>query len=998
MNDRSQTPAAADRVATLLARLPGVFESSDFGAALVAESSRLLEVNGRLCQMLGYSREELLGKSWAEICAPGASERDLAERPYRRKDGSVGWACVSVAALRGPSEPSGESVLIIHDVSERRWAEERLRAAMDASRDGYWERDLRTGRVFHSSRMNEMVGRPAVDEVVPDEAWRERIHPDDARELAPRYQAVLTGREDRVDATYRVRCEDGSWKWIHSRGRAVERDGSGRATRIAGTVTDVSLQKAAELAYAVQERRLAEVFEGASDGYFEDDLVRGTRFRSPRTNVLLGLPPHSTEVGRDAWTQLVHPEDMPGVIAATTPVMAGLADRGEFTCRARMPDGSWRWRLVRLWVGDRQANGKPARTFGTVIDIDKLMTAEAALRASEGQYRALVETSSDGIATLRDGMIEYANPAAAGILGLESARALVGHALVEFVDPGRWTEVAGPVAEMMAGRSATPLALSLRRGDGGAVEVLAMPAVFRDAKGPAVRLVIRDLTEDRRAATLLMERKWLVEAILASSMDGVFFLDGEGRFTELNDEACAMAGYSRAELERMGVRDIAVPEDAREIGERIGAALAEGSIRFESRIRRKDGAIRDVELSLQILADGKGSVVTFMRDITDRKAAQAALRESEERFRTLAEGAPVGIFVSGLDGGAAYMNPALRAMYGLTEADSAGRAWMASVHPDDREAFVRAMEEAVVRRGNFDCGFRIARHAGDTLRVQAYASPMQGSSGELRGYVGVVVDVTEQKRVEQQLAVASRLSALGTLVAGVGHEINNPLAAIMAGEGFVLDVQRDLLARLGSAVPPTMAEIFSEVEGTIEPLVDGLASGERIAQIVKDLAIFAGSRAVRERVRLLDVVEAGLRWLPASIGKAAQVEVVDLGAPDVVALPGQLSQVVLNLVTNAFRAASDGKDPRVTVRLRAGAAGHAVLEVVDDGIGMEPEMLERIFDPFFTTRPAGDQRGVGLGLSLCQAIVSAHGGTITVKSEPGNGSTFTVELPGAPTS
>jgi signal transduction histidine kinase len=149
----------------------------------------------------------------------------------------------------------------------------------------------------------------------------------------------------------------------------------------------------------------------------------------------------------------------------------------------------------------------------------------------------------------------------------------------------------------------------------------------------------------------------------------------------------------------------------------------------------------------------------------------------------------------------------------------------------------------------------------------------------------------------------------------------------------------------------------------------------------------------RTRVRLIDVVDEAMRWLPASIPGATTIRVENRGAPDVMASPGQIGQVLVNLVTNAAKAVADGQRGSVTIGVGPGSPGMARIEVKDDGVGMAPEVLKRVFDPFFTTRKAG--QGTGLGLPICHSIVTAHGGTITASSEPGRGSTIRVELPEA---
>jgi signal transduction histidine kinase len=210
-----------------------------------------------------------------------------------------------------------------------------------------------------------------------------------------------------------------------------------------------------------------------------------------------------------------------------------------------------------------------------------------------------------------------------------------------------------------------------------------------------------------------------------------------------------------------------------------------------------------------------------------------------------------------------------------------------------------------------------------------------------------------------------------------------------------LETAREARRRLdenATVDPSTERRALDEM---VEALEDAQRAGQRIAQIVKDLAMFGRPNPQRVRGRAIDIVEGAMRWLVPTLGRTATVEVEHLEAPDVVASTGQIEQVIVNLVTNAVKASPPGEKGRVIVRVRGGD-GRVVIEVVDHGVGIPPDILQHIFDPFFTTRPTGDGRGTGLGLAISHAIVTAHGGTITVESEVGKGSTFRVELPAAP--
>jgi signal transduction histidine kinase len=249
--------------------------------------------------------------------------------------------------------------------------------------------------------------------------------------------------------------------------------------------------------------------------------------------------------------------------------------------------------------------------------------------------------------------------------------------------------------------------------------------------------------------------------------------------------------------------------------------------------------------------------------------------------------------------------------------------------------------------------------------------------------------------LQAQLALTSRLAALGTLVAGVAHEINNPLAAALSDQDQAMGAVRELRERLRGNVPLDREVEILHLDEVVEELGEAQEAGRRIERIVRDLKVFGrpNQKDARERIRLIDVVELAMRWMPASIDQTATVTVEDGGAPDVVATPGQITQVVVNLVTNAAKATLEGARGLIVIRVGPGKPGMACIEVIDHGGGIEPAVMPHIFDPFFTTSDVG--KGTGLGLSICHAIVAGHGGTLTVVSEVGKGSTFRVELPAA---
>ncbi len=242
-------------------------------------------------------------------------------------------------------------------------------------------------------------------------------------------------------------------------------------------------------------------------------------------------------------------------------------------------------------------------------------------------------------------------------------------------------------------------------------------------------------------------------------------------------------------------------------------------------------------------------------------------------------------------------------------------------------------------------------------------------------------DITDRKRMEAQLLLADRMASVGTLAAGVAHEINNPLACILSNLDFALDELR------------RGAPASDDVLRAIEEAKEG---GVRVREIVRDLKTFSRAQAgARQVVDLRKVIESAASLAQNEIRRRARL-LLDLGeVPTVLGSEQRIGQVILNLLINAAQAIPDGQVDvnRVEVRTWIGADGRARVEISDTGSGIPPEILGRIFDPFFTTKPVGV--GTGLGLAICHGIVTELGGEIAVLSELGKGTTFTVTFPAA---
>jgi len=394
----------------------------------------------------------------------------------------------------------------------------------------------------------------------------------------------------------------------------------------------------------------------------------------------------------------------------------------------------------------------------------------------------------------------------------------------------------------------------------------------------------------------------------------------------------------------------------------------------------------------------EGCWLSVFKDITERRRTEEALRRSEQAFRKLIESSPDSICVH-RNQRYVYVNPSMLKGLGYEHpSDLLGRHVLELIHPDDRE-MIRQRVQSIIALGQAvpPQQMRSMRKDGTWFYGETVALPI-----EFDGQPSVLVmgrDITERKQMEAQLLQADRMVVMGTLAAGVGHEINNPLTYVLSNLSLAGREVEQLVQEMEQQAPAA-AETQgwrSRLSELRAMLTEAHAGAERVRTIVRDLKVFSRQgEEQRAAVNVREVLELSLKMALHELRSRARLVTQYETVPAVYADGARLGQVFLNLLVNAAQAIPEGntQDSEITVRVRGDASGRVAVDVSDTGTGIAPEVLPRIFDPFFTTKPVGS--GTGLGLSICQSIVRDLGGELTVRTEQGRGSTFTVLLPVAP--
>jgi PAS domain S-box-containing protein len=515
------------------------------------------------------------------------------------------------------------------------------------------------------------------------------------------------------------------------------------------------------------------------------------------------------------------------------------------------------------------------------------------------------------------------------------------------------------------------------------------PIVGSSAAGPnRLRGIIVDVTESRHALEAILESESRFRSLYENATLGIYRTTPDGRILLANPALLRMLGYgSFHELAQRSLN-----EEGFEPGYPRASfcALLESKdvvTGIEVAWTRRDGSEVFVRESARAVRAADGNVMYYdgiVEDCTERKQAQEALRESEERFRNIADTCPAIIWYGGPDRLITFLNKQAVAFTGREMGELLGSGWVEHVHPDDLARLDMSLASALSSHSSFQTEFRLRRHDGEYRWVLDTAVP-RFVGGVYAGHTGIVFDTTDLKRSHEQILATQKLESLGVLSGGIAHYFNNLLGSILAQSELVL-----------SEVPAG-----SEAAEGVKNIKAGAV---RAAEIVRQLLAYAGQESASfEPVHLSRLVGEMLHLLGVSISEDAVLK-TDLASnlPVVLANAPLMRQLVMNLITNASEAlAPDGGVITVTARVDRDSGSvpqsrmdlqdrdYVRLEVSDNGCGMSEEIQARIFDPFFTTKFAGR----GLGLAAAQGIVLRHGGTIEVVSAPGQGTRVEVLLP-----
>ena len=610
---------------------------------------------------------------------------------------------------------------------------------------------------------------------------------------------------------------------------------------------------------------------------------------------------------------------------------------------------------------------------GAAPSEEQLDQLSQVIMRSQRSFKELIDSFDEPACALSlDGTVRTVNKRVAELTGLPFAE-LVNRKIYDFVEEPTREEVERGLGRFLEKkRWAGTVKLRLKNNSRTLYFDCVVNGIVKGDEVVGASVLGRDVTEQR-------EKELRFTELFETLQEGVYFSTPEGQLLDANPALVSMLGYEdKGDLLRVEPAALNFDPGQKPV---LGRAIDDrGGVRTrEVKLRKKDGTAAVFLDSSRAVWDTSGNIIRYqgtLVDITEKRSMERELAQQEEFRSRLLESFPDLILVVDLNERYTFVSSRARDLLGYQPKEMLGKKIS---DLDDHSPDLASLYHTIVSGAQaFAAAEYGARHRdGNWRTMRAAGSQLVDAEGKISGVIISVRDITIERKLEQQVVQSERLAAMGAMIGGVAHELNNPLTSILGVSELLQDTETNETSRKQLAMLQQQAR--------------------RAAEIVQNLTYFSRPPAPgKSRINLVEVVERTLNLHAYSLRKNnITVDFLkEAGLPYAMGDPHQLMQVFLNLIVNAEQAIREARD-KGTLRIRLGRSeGSVWVSFHDDGPGIAKENLASIFDPFYTTKRPG--RGTGLGLSICKSVMKEHSGSVEAANAPGGGAVFTVTLPVSP--
>jgi two-component system, NtrC family, sensor kinase len=879
-----------------------------------------------------------------------------------------------------------------------------LQLALQGTGIGVWHYNLAERLAWCSAGLRELLGY--ADEPT-DVDLLARLHPDDAAAMRAAWLSLAAEQDERSEREVRVRHRDGSCRWVLVRGRVDRRSADGRAQRLTGVGIDITQRRHAEAEPDADHAMLRTAIEGLPHWVFWKDrhgVYRGCNAVFAR---FLRLKSSAAIVGlTDA--------DLPW----SKELAQAIRDTDEHVFREGMLCDELHDRVI----GDRarpvllsvapliDATGAISGLVGAVVDIGEASAIQRILKSDRERWSLAMAATGTIIWDSDFGTdTSFISPQMEKLLGFATGELHWNNqTFLERTHPDDRETVQRNGALIGSGAAnAISFEHRLRRKDGTYIWLLLRSSIVaHDADGRPLRRIAThtDITERKQAEIAAEQSAQLLRTIIDVLPHGIFWKDHNGMYRGCNLAFARSMGASSPE-ELIERHDSQLPWTPARLQAllAVDAAVLRGERTFinEPQEEHLDHGVKYHLTTLLPLRNGASQiigVIGLIIDITDLHCAQEAALLNEQRWKLALKCSGAGIWEINLQTGKAYRSPRVHEMlgYDVDEIDPMVGALDDNVHRDDW-ATVQAHREQVERgeTDSIEIEHRLRCKDGSYRWILSRGAVLaRDAAGRPAFLVGTFTDINDQYEYRDRAAQARKLESLGSLAAGVAHEINTPLQFVSDSVDFLRIGFDEIQRSAGGNCDTEIGALREQVPKALELVREGIT---RIANIVRAMSNYSHPDAcAKESTNVADLLRTALALAHHEYKYVADVRTEFADLPPLACHAGELSQVFINLIVNAAHAIADvcpDGSARGLISVRTRQQGAAiVVEIEDTGCGIPAANMDRIFDPFFTTKPIG--RGTGQGLSLARKIVEqGHSGGIEVDSQAGRGTLVRVVLP-----
>ena len=987
-----------------------LFDNSYEGYLLARPDGTFLEVNEAFCDMLGYSHDEFLALTRQEITLP--DDRNLQEGlrirsetghykgnvKFRRKDGTIIDAEISSAIYKDENAEE-RSYICATDITEKlkaenilRYSEHRLRSMIEHGNDIITLINADGSVKYRSPSYNTILGYKV--EEIEDHLVFENVHADDCSILKDLFVKLMSAYGSSYKCQWRQKHKDGSYRWMEGTGTNLLNDPDVNA--IVCNFRDVTEHIEVEQELAKKNIELNKLFNSVDEVLYSAQRNPYKLLQmSEACFKIYGYTSAEFFEKGELWYDVILPEDRHIVKGIVDMLDSGQPSSGEYRIRHR--DGSIKWVEASL-IPELDATGKLIRVDGVNRDITRRKNAEEALLNSEKRFRTLIENSKEIITlTDKERQITYMSPSLKDTLDYEPSE-LIGTKIFELFHPDDQARTTKTILSLISKEEKFVITQFRARHKNGTWRWME-GIVTNQLDDPAINALVgnlRDVTEKKNAEEALLNSEKRFRTLIENNKEGIILSNKDRQYIYVTPSVKNILGYDPEEIVGTYAVDMYHPDDQESMRDMVVSIMEKRKPYGTNiiRVRHKNGEWRWIELTATDQFDDPAvnAMVTNFRDITEKKKAEEALRNSEQRFKSLIENNQDVIVLSAADGAIAYMSPSVKELLNYMPEELLGTSAMDLMHPEELSDNVNYLTWVLENPGRSMFMILRLRHRDGTWRWVEATSTSQLHNPAVNAIVSNLRDVTERKKVQDELEqlnrslekkVAERTMqleesnrALESFTSMAAHDLQAPLRVL---SGYARIISKDYGTQLGE-------------EGSM--LLDTMMrQAKQMTQLVSDLLAFSRvSHTIlrQERVDLDEMVSELSDQVSLAQNTASQITIHPLGSVSCDA--GLIRQVWFNLISNAVKYSGKNQKPEVEIG-SIDADLETVYYVKDNGVGFDMQHVNRLFQVFQRLHTTTDFEGTGVGLALVKSVITRHGGRVWAESEIGKGATFYFSIP-----